>query len=94
MSAFEGSAARSIDQHSQAGADAAAVRLSEAQWPPATDAGGPAVALQRKLHASIVENPFPPLPVHPADQLLRTVSRGAGYASFAATVALIGWLVL
>jgi len=94
MSAFEGSAARSFDRHWRSGPRAAAATAHEGRWAPVQDADSPAVALQRKVQASIVGNPFPPLPVHPADQVLRAVSRGAGYASFAAGVALVGWLVL
>lgn len=92
MSAFEGSVARSFDQFPQSVAGSA--ERAEGAWTPTQRTESPALDLQRQVRASVVENPFPELPVHPADQLLRVVSRGAGYVSLAAAVALIGWLVV
>lgn len=94
MSASEGSAARSLDPRWHSAPRARLVEPAAGGWVPAKDTDSPAIALQHRLHAAVVQNPFAPLPVHPADRLLRTVSRGAGYASFAAAVALIGWLAV
>lgn len=92
MSAFEGSAALSLDQHHAA---ATAPAEHERPWQPAATAESPAIELQRKLQASLgTDNPFPEISVPPAEQALRAFSRAAGWATLAGAVALTGWLIV
>jgi hypothetical protein len=93
MSAFDGSAARSFDHYT--GTRAPSANPAVSAWSPRPDAVSPALDLQRQLHGTFVgNNPFPELPVAPAEQLLRTVSRLSGYVALGGTVGLIGWLIL
>lgn len=92
MSAHKASAAHAIDHLGDAMA-VAQEGASEA-WQPPLSADGPALDLQRRLSATVAAGqPFPELPVHPADRVLRGFSRAMGYVSVAGVLALIGWLV-